>query len=162
WDATARNPLPPDVRAALTHKFGYDKPIWEQYLKYMWSAFHGDFGVPFESPGETVLSLIARTWPVTAVLGGLTLLISLLFGVPLGVLAALRQNSWIDYLVTLVASLGFAVPNFVLAIVFITIISDVYHWLPTGGWGSPQQAIMPIAAYALFPMSQIARYTRAS
>src|SRR5947209_16434081 len=64
WDATARNPLPEDVRAALTHKFGYDRPIWEQYVKYIWSALHGDFGVPFESPGETVLSLIARTWPV--------------------------------------------------------------------------------------------------
>jgi ABC-type dipeptide/oligopeptide/nickel transport system permease component len=82
--------------------------------------------------------------------------------VPLGILAALRQNSWVDYVITFVASLGFAVPNFALAIVFITVISDIYHLLPTGGWGTPQQLILPVAAYALFPMAQVARYTRAS
>jgi ABC-type dipeptide/oligopeptide/nickel transport system permease component len=90
------------------------------------------------------------------------LLGSILIGVPLGILAALRQNSWVDYVITFVASLGFAVPNFALAIVFITVISDSYHLLPTNGWGTPQQLIMPMAAYALFPMAQIARYTRAS
>jgi peptide/nickel transport system permease protein len=162
WDMTARNPLPQEVRTALTHEFGYDQPLPQQYIRYMWSALHGNFGVPFESPGETVLSLIARTWPVTAVLGGTTLLLALLLGIPLGLIAALRQNSWADYLITFVASLGFAVPNFALAIVFITVISDIYHLLPTGGWGTPQQLIMPVIAYALFPMSQIARYTRAS
>ena len=162
WDATARNPLPEETRQALAHKFGFDRPLYEQYARYMWSALHLDFGVPFESPGETVTALIARTWPVTAVLGGTTLLGSILIGVPVGILAALRQNSWVDYVITFVASLGFAVPNFALAIVFITVISDIYHLLPTSGWGTPQQLIMPVAAYALFPMAQIARYTRAS
>lgn len=162
WDATAKNPLPDDVRAALSHEFGFDRPLYEQYARYMWSALHLNFGVPFESPGETVISLIARTWPVTAVLGGVTILVSILLGVPLGLLAALRQNSWIDYLITFVASLGFAVPNFALAIVFITVVSDLYHLLPTGGWGTPEQLILPVLAYALFPMSQVARYTRAS
>ena len=162
WDATARNPLPEETRQALAHKFGFDRPLYEQYARYMWSALHLDFGVPFESPGKTVTALIARTWPVTAVLGGTTLLGSILIGVPLGILAALRHNSWVDYVVTFVASLGFAVPNFALAIVFITVISDIYHLLPTSGWGTPQQLIMPVAAYALFPMAQIARYTRAS
>src|SRR5579884_1500283 len=94
WDMTARNPLPQEVRVALTHKFGYDKPLWQQYVIYMWHALHFDFGVPFESPGETVTSLIARTWPVTAVLGGTTIFFALLLGVPMGVLAALRQNTW--------------------------------------------------------------------
>jgi len=162
WDATARNPLPPEVRAALTHKFGYDRPIYEQYVRYIWSALHLDFGVPFESPGETVIGLISRTWPVTAALGGSTILLAILLGVPMGIIAALRQNSWLDYVITSIASLGFAVPNFALAIVFITVISDIYHLLPTGGWGTPQQLIMPVTAYALFPMSQIARYTRVS
>lgn len=162
WDATARNPLPQEVRTALSHQFGFDRPLYEQYARYMWSALHLNFGIPFESPGETVTSLIARTWPITAILGGTTLLVALLIGVPLGMLAAFRQNSWIDYAVTFIASLGFAVPNFALAIVFITVISDIYHLLPTSGWGTPQQLILPVLAYALFPMSQIARYTRAS
>lgn len=162
WDFTARNPLPEEVRKALAHKFGYDKPIWQQYLTYMWHALHLDFGVPFESPGESVMSLIARTWPITAVLGGTTILLAMLIGVPLGILAALKQNSWIDYLATTLASLGFAVPNFALGIVLITIVSDVYHLLPTGGWGTWQQLVLPVTAYALFPMSQIARYMRAS
>ena len=162
WDATARNPLPQEVRSALAHKFGYDRPLIQQYGIFLWKALHLDFGVPFESPGETVITLIGRTWPITATLGGVTLLVAVLLGVPMGIIAALRQNSWIDYVVTSIASLGFAVPNFALAIVLITVISDIYHLLPTGQWGTPQQLIMPVIAYALFPMSQIARYTRVS
>lgn len=162
WDATARNPLPQEIRQALAHKYGFDQPLYVQYARYMWSALHLDFGIPFESPGETVIALIARTWPVTAVLGGTTILLATLIGVPLGILSALRQNSWVDYLVTFIASLGFAVPNFALAIVFITVVSDIWHLLPTGGWGTWQQMIMPVIAYALLPLSQIARYTRAS
>ncbi len=162
WDATAHNPLPEETRRALAHKFGFDQPLPVQYLRYMGSALHLDFGVPFESPGETVTDLIGRTWPITAVLGGITILFSIVVGVPLGAMAALRQNSWIDYLISSISSLGFAVPNFALAIVFITVISDIYHLLPTGGWGTPQQLIMPVIAYALFPTSQIARYTRVS
>ncbi len=162
WDATAHNPLPEETRRALAHKFGFDQPLPVQYLRYMGSALHLDFGVPFESPGETVTDLIGRTWPITAVLGGITILFSIVVGVPLGAMAALRQNSWIDYLISSISSLGFAVPNFALAIVFITVISDIYHLLPTGGCGTPQQLIMPVIAYALFPTSQIARYTRVS
>lgn len=162
WDATAHNPLPEETRRALAHKFGFDQPLPVQYLRYMGSGLHLDFGVPFESPGETVTDLIGRTWPITAVLGGITILFSIVVGVPLGAMAALRQNSWIDYLISSISSLGFAVPNFALAIVFITVISDIYHLLPTGGWGTPQQLIMPVIAYALFPTSQIARYTRVS
>jgi peptide/nickel transport system permease protein len=162
WDATARNPLPQEVRTALSHKYGFDKPLWEQYARYMWSTLHLDFGVPFESPGETVTSLIVRTWPITAILGGTTILVAMIIGLPLGVVAALRQNSPVDYALTFVASLGFSVPNFAIAIVLITVVSDVYHVLPTGGWGSLQQLIMPVLAYMLFPMSQVARYTRAS
>jgi ABC-type dipeptide/oligopeptide/nickel transport system permease component len=162
WDATAHNPLPEETRRALAHKFGFDQPLPVQYLRYIGSALHLDFGVPFESPGETVMDLIGRTWPITAVLGGITILVAILVGVPLGAMAALRQNSWADYLISTISSLGFAVPNFALAIVFITVISDIYHLLPTGGWGTPQQLIMPVIAYALFPTSQIARYTRVS
>jgi peptide/nickel transport system permease protein len=162
WDATAHNPLPEETRRALAHKFGFDQPLPVQYARYMGSALHLDFGVPFESPGETVTDLIGRTWPITALLGGITILFSIIVGVPLGLMAALRQNSWIDYVISTISSLGFAVPNFALAIVFITVISDIYHLLPTGGWGTPQQLIMPVIAYALFPMSQIARYTRVS
>jgi len=70
WDATARNPLPEETRTALAHEFGFDRPLYEQYARYMWSALHLNFGVPFESPGETVTALIARTWLV-----GLTILV---------------------------------------------------------------------------------------
>src|SRR2546429_50304 len=111
WDATARNPLPEETRTALAHEFGFDRPLYEQYALYMWSALHLNFGVPFESPGETVAALIARTWPVTAVLGGATLLGAILLGGPPGIPAGLRPNTWGGSFLTLAGRLGFAPPH---------------------------------------------------
>jgi len=62
-------PLPPDAKANILHKYGLDKPVWEQYLNYMGSALHGDFGISFQSPSETVTGLIGRTWPISIQLG---------------------------------------------------------------------------------------------
>ena len=97
--------------------------MYEQYFRYMWNAAHLDFGIPFQSPTETVTGLIARVWPPTLHLALVVILISYSFGLSLGIIAAMNQNSWIDHLVTALATLGFAVPNFVVAIWFILISS---------------------------------------
>lgn len=159
---TGERRLPEETHQAMLRKYGLDKPLWEQYARYMWNAVRLDFGVPFQSPTDTVIGLIARAWPVTIRIGVLTILVSYSLGILLGIVAALKQNTWVDYLVTFCATLGLTVPNFVVAIWLILILSVRFGLLPTGGWGSPQHYIMPVIAYSLAPMALVARYTRAS
>src|SRR5262245_5772538 len=154
--------LPEATRLAQLQKYGLDKPIWEQYARYIWAVLHLDFGVPFQSPTETVTGLIARAWPVTIRIGIPTVLLSYTLGITLGAIAALRQNSWVDYVVTFTATLGLTVPNFVVAIWLILLLTVRLGWLPTGGWGEPKHYIMPVLAYSLAPMALVARFTRVS
>lgn len=155
-------PLPEEVKAQILKKYGLDKPIWEQYLNYIWRALHGDFGVPFQSPTETVLSLIARVWPVTIQIGAITIALSFSIGILLGIISALKQNTWLDYLITTIATLGTTVPNFVIAIWLILFFSVTLRWLPTGGWGEPKHLILPVMAYLLAPTAVIARFVKAN
>ncbi|MFB0547110.1 MAG: ABC transporter permease [Anaerolineae bacterium] len=157
-----KQPLPPEAKANILRKYGLDRPLWEQYLRYAWHALRLDFGIPFQSPTETVTELIARVWPVTLQVGIMTISLAYGGGLALGIIAAFKQNSWIDYIVTFFATLGLTVPSFVIAVWLIMIFSVRLGWLPTGGWDKPQHAIMPVIAYSLAPMALVARYTRVS
>src|SRR3954468_15164103 len=99
FDITERR-LPEGTRQAQLIKYGLDKPLYEQYVRYVWHVLHFDFGIPFQSPNETVVGLIARAWPVTMKIGIPTIMLAYSVGTTLGVVAALRRNSWVDYLVT--------------------------------------------------------------
>lgn len=154
--------LPEATRLAMERKYGLDGPIWQQYLLYMWHALHFDFGVPFQSPTETVTGLIARAWPITIKIGIPTILLSYTLGIALGFLSATRQNTWVDYLVTTGSTLGLTVPNFVIATWLILILSVQLKLVPSGGWGSPSQYVMPVIAYSLAPTALVARYARVS
>jgi ABC-type dipeptide/oligopeptide/nickel transport system permease component len=155
-------PLSPAAKANYLAKYGLDKPLVEQYVLYMSNALRGDFGVPFQSPTETVTGLIARTWPVSASLGLVTLLVAIPLGFLLGVLAALRQNTWVDYVASSTATMGLTVPNFVVAVWLVLLFAVQFRMLPTGGWGEWYHYIMPVIALALAPMALTARYTRIS
>jgi peptide/nickel transport system permease protein len=158
----AQMPLPAAAKANILRKYGLDKPLHEQYLLYMSNALRGDFGISFATT-EQVTTLIARTWPVSITLGGLTVIFALGGGVLLGILAGVRQNTWIDYVVTFVAALGLTIPNFVVALWMILLFAVQLKWLPIGGWGDDwRQLIMPMVALGLGPMGVAARYTRAS
>jgi peptide/nickel transport system permease protein len=154
--------LPEATREAQLKKFGLDQPLYVQYVRYVGNAVQGDFGVPFQSPTESVTELIARTWPVTIKIGIPTILIAYGLGTLLGFVAALRQNSWVDYTVTFGATLGVVLPNFVVALWLLLFFSVYLDWLEPGGWGKPQHYIMPVIAYSLAPMALVARYTRSS
>jgi ABC-type dipeptide/oligopeptide/nickel transport system permease component len=159
----AQMPLPPAAKANIMAKYGLDRPLYEQYLRYMGNALRGDFGISFQSPDETVIELIARTWPVSIVLGGITVVICIGGGFVLGVIAGLRPNSPLDYTVTLLATIGMTVPNFVIAIWMILIFVVQLRWLPIGGWSADWRTwVMPVIALGLLPMGVAARYTRAS
>jgi ABC-type dipeptide/oligopeptide/nickel transport system permease component len=155
-----KQPLPPAAKANILRKYGLDKPLPVQWARYMWAALHFDFGTPFQSPTETVTGLIARVWPVTLSLAGIVILLAYTFGLLLGILAAINQNTWIDQAVTSLSTLGIAVPNFVVGVWLILIFSVKLHWLPTGGWGNFRVLIMPVLVYMLSPMALVARYTR--
>ena len=153
-------PLSPEAKANYLRKYGLDKPLPEQYLRYMWAALQGDFGIPFQSPTETVSGLIARTWPVSIKLGLVALAFALPLGLLLGILGAMRQNTWIDYLTSSISVFGLAVPNFVIAVWLVLLLSATFRLLPTGGWGEWYHYIMPAIALGMAPMALTARYTR--
>lgn len=155
-------PVSAAVRAKLMASMGLDKPLPEQYFRYMWRVLHFDFGVPFQSPGETVLQLLGRAWVPSLTLGGLGVLIGAPLGILLGMAAALRRNSWVDYLASGFATLGLTIPVFVTSMLLILIFAVWLGWLPASGWGKPQKWILPIVAYATIPMATYARYTRAA
>ncbi|MGL4650639.1 MAG: ABC transporter permease, partial [Caldilineaceae bacterium] len=155
-------PLPPAAKENFLRKYGLDQPLYVQYARYMSNALQGDFGIPFQAPNQTVGELIAAKWPVSIRLGLVTLAVAIPLGLLLGILAASRPNSWLDYLTTSIATFGLTIPNFVVAIWLVLLFSVRLGWLPTGGWGDPQNYLMPVMALGLAPMALTARYTRSS
>jgi ABC-type dipeptide/oligopeptide/nickel transport system permease component len=144
----------PATLTALDHQYGLDLPGWQRYLNYLGGLLHGDLGLSLIQTGTPVTDLLANGVPVTLELGGLALLVSLLLGVPLGVVAAVRQNRLVaDNLNMAVMLILYSVPPFVLIPFVIYIFSVDLHWLPAGGWGDPgwdgvKQMVLPVAVYA--------------
>jgi ABC-type dipeptide/oligopeptide/nickel transport system permease component len=155
-------PLPDNIRARLMAQLGLDQPLYVQYLKYMWGVLHFDFGVPYQSPGETVMGLIAHAWVPSLILGGSGLIIGAPVGILLGMTAALNRNSWIDYVASAIATLGLTIPVFVISTLLILVFAVWLQWLPASGWGEPKRWILPILAYAAVPMASYARYARSA
>jgi ABC-type dipeptide/oligopeptide/nickel transport system permease component len=160
-------PLPPAAKENILRKYGLDRPLPEQYVRYMLNALRGDFGISFQSPTETVTQLIARTWPTSMLLGGLAILLAFSIGLTSGILSAIHQNTWIDYVVTFISTLGYTVPNFAIALWLLLVFAVGLAWLPTGGWPNDfgddwKTLILPVVTLSLHPMALVARYTRSS
>jgi ABC-type dipeptide/oligopeptide/nickel transport system permease component len=150
------------VTANLEHKYGLDQPLPLQYLTYLGHAIRGDFGVSYTYQDRNVRDIILSGMPTTARLAALGLVVAVVIGIVLGTVSALRQNTWADYLALSFATAGASTPNFVWAMILIVIFSLSLHWLPTGGWGRPQQMVLPVLALAFTPAAYLARITRAS
>ncbi len=160
WDRD--KPLPPAAVEQLNRKYGLDQPLWEQFGRYLLGLLHGDLGVSYRQSDRPVTEVIGDGIKVSATLGGLAMLVSVVVGLPLGIVAALRRNRALDYLSVSLATLGASTPNFVLGIILIVIFASTFHVLPTIGWGSWKQAIMPVLALSALPTAFLARITRAS
>jgi ABC-type dipeptide/oligopeptide/nickel transport system permease component len=154
--------LPKELKDQLNRLYGLDKPVLEQYVLYVRNAVRLDFGNSFSQPGKPVSKIIFGLWPVSIQLGLLTMIFSFIVGGGLGVAAAMRQGSWVDSLGTGVSIFCFIMPSFVLAYLLIIVFAIQLKWLPTGGWGTPKQAIMPVIANSLGPILVLQRYTRSS
>ena len=155
-------PLSEAVKAALNARLGLDKPLWVQYTNYMAGVLQGNWGVPYQSPGETVISLLQQAWLPSLILGGSGVIIGAALGILIGMAAALKRNSWIDYLASTLSVLGLTIPVFVISMLLILIFAVWLNWLPASGWGKPERWILPIAAYAAIPLATYARYTRSA
>jgi oligopeptide transport system permease protein len=160
WDR--EKTLPPQVIENLNKKYGLDKPFFEQFGNFLWGVLHGDLGLSYTYQDRDVTDIILQGLPKTATLGIVAFLLAIFIGIPLGMAAALKQNSIIDYISVFFATLFASIPGFVLGIFLIIIFSVTFHLLPTGGWGSPKQILMPAFALGALPAAYIARITRAS
>lgn len=148
------------------HELGLDKPLWRQYLDFMGELSRGDLGHSYESKLSTWTE-VGRRVTTTLELGIMTLLISFAISIPIGIISAVKQNTWIDYLVTFMSTLGLTAPSFVVALWLLLLFAVRLRWLPTGGWpngatGDWKTVIMPTVALSLGPLGIVARYTRSS
>jgi ABC-type dipeptide/oligopeptide/nickel transport system permease component len=160
--AEGANPLSPEAQKNLAAAYGLDKPLPEQFLIFLGKAVRGDFGTSFVYKTRTVLEILRETFPISLLLGSMALAIAVAGGLTLGILAAVYQNRMWDYVSVTLATVGVAIPNFVLAVFFIILFSFVIPLFPTGGWDSPRNWVLPTVTLALAPMGIIARFTRAS
>ena len=154
---------PPEVQAAIEAQYHFDQPLLSQYGHWLGDVLRGQLGPSFQYPDYSVNELIAASLPVSLLNGSLALLLALLIGLPLGTWAALHSGSWLDRILMLGASLGLAMPKFVVAPLLILLFAVTLQWLPAGGWdGSWRSVILPVIALALPNLAYCARLTRAS
>ncbi|PQJ66448.1 oligopeptide ABC transporter permease OppB [Photobacterium angustum] len=157
-------PLPPEVMANIEAKYGLDKPVLQQYTTYLGNIVQGDFGPSFKYKDFTVNELVAKALPVSAKIGFFAFIFALVMGVAVGTIAALKQNTWLDYTIMSTAMAGVVMPSFILAPVLIYIFSIKLQWLPAGGWqdGSTKFVLLPMFGMALLYVATFARITRGS
>jgi ABC-type dipeptide/oligopeptide/nickel transport system permease component len=160
--AEGANPLPPEAQKALAKHYGLDKPLWQQFAIFVAKAARGDFGFSFVYKTRTVAEILGETFPISLFLGSMALALAVAGGLTLGILAAVYQNRGWDYVSVSLATVGVAVPNFVLAVFLIILFSFIIPLFPTGGWDSPSNWVLPTITLAAAPMGIIARFTRAS
>ena len=154
--------LPPEVEKALLEKYHLNDPLWKQYIDYVGGILRFDLGPSFKYRGLTVNELITSGFPVSGKIGGLSILVILLIGIPLGIIAALKQNRWEDTAVRFLATIGITIPSFVLATILLYVFSLKLNLLPSFGIDSWKGYILPVAALSGYSISFVARLTRSS
>ena len=143
-------------------KFAPSIPVWKQYLLWLRDALFFDFGPSFSYPTTLIQDMVGRTFPISLQLATLSTVVAILIGIPLGVLAAVRRNTWVDSVATTLALLGRALPPYLAAVFLILVLSVQMKLVPALGWGQPKHYVLPVLALALIPISTIARYVRTS
>lgn len=162
---TSERPLPPQVLANIQAKYGLDQPLWAQMWNYVSGIiFHLDFGPSYQYKDRSVNDVIAQGFPVTLTYGSISFVVATLVGVSLGVLAAIRHNTWLDYIAVGATFSAQSLPNFVMAPILVIVFTWQLGWLPGGGWngGQWQYLVMPVIALSTSYMASIARITRSS
>lgn len=152
----------PAIVAAMNAKYGLDKPVIVQYKNYMVNLVQGDLGISIKKVGRSIWDIIAETFPVSAKVGGISIIIALLFGIPMGSIAAVNRGKWIDHILVFISTIGIAVPSFVVATTLMLYFGVNLKILPTYGLYSPLHYILPAFTLSFYPMSYISRLMRSS
>ncbi|HDN78954.1 MAG TPA: ABC transporter permease [Chloroflexi bacterium] len=179
FDFAGEKALPESVRQNLMRKYHLDEPLYMQFARWTWDLLHFDLGPSYYHRNLTVTDILKHTFPISAQLGLLSLILALIIGIPAGTFAALKQNTWIDYTSTFIAILGVSIPNMVLGPLLIWIFSIKLGWFPAARWGTDytklflgiipplnvkffKHAFLPTVTLGTAMSAQIARLTRAS
>ena len=161
----SERPLPPQVMANIEARYGLDQPLHIQLWTYMKNIiFTFDFGPSYQYKDRDVNDIIAQGFPITLTYGTISFIVATLVGVSFGVLAAIRHNTWLDYIAVGTTFSAQALPNFVMAPILIYVFTLQLGWLPGGGWNGGQwnYLVLPVIALSTSFMASIARITRAS
>lgn len=162
---TSERPLPPQVLANIEAKYGLDQPLWKQMVNYVSGVVtQFDFGPSYQYKDRTVNDIIGQGFPITLKYGFISFIVASLIGISLGILAAIRHNTWIDYIAVGTTFSAQSLPNFVMAPILIYVFTLKLGWLPGGGWngGQWQYLVMPVIALSTSFFASVARITRSS
>ena len=158
-------PVPEQIQQNLERKFHLDQPWYMQYLYYVKGVFTADLGPSLVQRDREVNDIVKEHFPVSMKLGGMAMLFAIVFGIPLGVIAALKQNTPIDYAAMAIVNAGYALPNFLIATLLIYFFAVKWRSetpFPTNGWTGPSSWVLPVIALGHAPMTVLARIVRGS
>ncbi|MCP5151832.1 MAG: ABC transporter permease [Ectothiorhodospiraceae bacterium] len=150
----------PALEARLRAEYGLDRPLVEQFLSHVAGILRGDFGLSFRYASVPVIEVISTGLAVSPILACAAMALALPIGVALGTFAALRRNTFADTAVILVLVAGMSIPNFALSAFLVYLLAIRFDLVPVAGWGSIEQAVLPVVVLAVAPMAYIARLTR--
>lgn len=154
------NKLSPTQLQLMKDRYGLDDPVPIQYFNYMTGLIKGDLGISFQFNNVGVSEILFNCIGPSATLGFQAIVFGTIFGIILGVLAALRQNTWVDYSATFIAVLGKSIPSFVFAGLLQYYIGVKLGWFPVAFWKGPEYSVLPTIALAMFPLATTARFIR--
>jgi oligopeptide transport system permease protein len=156
--------IPPEIKANIERVYHLDEPVWQQYLRYLSNLLHGDLGPSYVILNFSVAEIFAKSLPVSIWIGSLAMLFSVVAGCIMGVAAALRRNTFIDYIIVSIATAGSTIPTFVTAPLIQLLFGLVFRWIWIGGWhdGAFPALIGPVITLALPQLATVARLMRGS
>lgn len=157
---TAEKAVTPEILRNLEAHYGLDKPLWHQYLDYLGSLARGDLGPSFKYPNRTVNEIIFDKVPVSAELGSISLAVALVLGIGLGTLAAIRRNTWVDYVASSFGMIGISIPTFVVGPLLVLALAIHLGWFNASGWYGPADRVLPALVLGIAYAAPISRLTR--
>jgi oligopeptide transport system permease protein len=157
---TAEKAIPPEILRNLEAHYGLDQPLWKQYATYLGKLARGDLGPSFKYTNRSVNEIIGDKLPVSLELGGWALLVALSLGLPLGVLAAVRRNTWLDYVCSGIGMAGVCIPTFVMGPLLALTFGIYLRWLNVSGWYVPADRVLPALTLGFVYAAYIMRLTR--
>lgn len=152
--------LTDDMIAMLNQQYGLDKPLWQQYLKYLFDILHGDFGTSYQSINQSVTTLISQRLGVSVHLGVQVLIVGISSGLVVGAVSARNKNNSIDAILSVISTLGISMPSFIIGLLLLDYLGFKWNLLPLSGWGSFGQTILPTLALAIPVFAQVTRFFR--